>query len=134
MVNIERFKYHYFVCLFMEDHFLEWYANQRVFEKRVNQGFREVAFGDGNWIEGEKVPAVFVFYHPDGRVGTYGHLKFQDERTHETYHGKPSEIDFANLGEFERYCDEKGIRITRGRENLEDVFERVRIIKQTPRD
>ena len=51
------------------------YGDRGVFERRLDQGYTEVAYGTGEWVKGmhseTKVNAVMVFYHPKDKIATY---------------------------------------------------------------
>ena len=51
------------------------YGNREVFQQRLNEGFTELAFASGPEVNGLRIVAAFVFYHPDGRVATFEHIK-----------------------------------------------------------
>ncbi len=69
-----------------------WYGRKDVFERRLQEGYTEAAFGGGEWIHGKRVVRLWVFYHPDGRIATYEHPKFDFGHT---VHGEPYEAEYG---------------------------------------
>ncbi len=53
-------------------------AVRAVFEKRLSEGYVDVAPGSGSWVKGARVAFIHVFYAPDGRIATHESFKFSD--------------------------------------------------------
>ncbi len=47
-----------------------------VLEKRLEEGYEEIAFGRGAWVGEHRIVGIYAFYHPDGRIATYENPKF----------------------------------------------------------
>ena len=76
---------------------MAWYGNLKIFKKRLQEGFSEFAFGRGQWVGGERIVGIFVFYHPDGRIVTLESPKYYDH-----FHGKKFEGSYSSA-EFKKY-------------------------------
>ena len=89
---------------------LAMYGNKDIFKKRLNDGYIDVAFGSGEWVNGERIVRLFVFYHPKNFFGiaTYEHPKFDFEGS--TIHGKPFESVYTKRG-FERHSKKFKIQV-----------------------
>lgn len=55
---------------------LDWYGDKELFSKKLAEGFTEVAFGEGSWIEtpnhphrARRIVALWAFFHPDYNSG-----------------------------------------------------------------
>jgi hypothetical protein len=77
---------------------LKYYGEKSIFEKRVEEGYSEVAFGGGRWFgkengDDERMVAIWVFYHPDGRIATYEHPKYHDGIA--SYYGNKFEAEYT---------------------------------------
>ena len=55
---------------------LNMYGDREVFRRRLQEGYTDLNFGRGSWINGQRIVGLFVFYHPDGRIATLEHPKF----------------------------------------------------------
>lgn len=60
---------------------LEMYGDRGVFERKLEEGYNEVAFGGGAWICGERIAALWAFYKPKRwfrreRVSTLQYYEF----------------------------------------------------------
>ena len=95
------------------------YGNRDVFQRRLDEGFTKLAFGDGNWVGNERIVRLFVFYHPDGRIATYEHPKSEHDGT--TFRGGPFEAEYSEE-EFQSYKEKFQIAFG-GKTSLAEVLE-----------
>lgn len=89
--------------MYKQFHPLEMYGKKYVFAKRLKEGYTRVALGDGDWVDGNKIVAIWAFYDHDdseGMIATYEHPKFTHEK--DTIHGQPFEALYTKyqLGEY----------------------------------
>ena len=73
------------------------YGNKRIFDKRLKEGYTEVALGSGEWVSApagseQRIVKLFVFYHPNGKVATYEHPKAN--HGFGNIHGQPFEAEY----------------------------------------
>lgn len=93
---------------------LAMYGEKSIFEKRLNEGFTEIAFGRGPWKEVEspglildvRIVAIYVFYHPSGKIATFEHPKARDCNLM-AHHGEPFEAEYNQLTFHEHKKDYK---------------------------
>ena len=45
-------------------HTAKTYGDCKIFRKRFIEGYREVAFGMGEWVDNKKMVAIWIFYSP----------------------------------------------------------------------
>jgi hypothetical protein len=101
---------------------LEMYGKREIFERKQNEGYTEVAFGGGDWVDSNRIVALWAFYHPTkmfGSVSTLQYPKF-DDGTH-TIRFKPFERKYSQEG-FERYLQKMQIKMG-DRENLAKLLQ-----------
>ena len=95
-----------------------WWENNKIpqlpfggfdmLDKRINEGFIDVAYGVGNWVKRNKkrqrIRDIWAFYHPNGKRATYEHPL-------QTFHGFSSHheqiISDEQKGCVEREYNEK---------------------------
>ena len=102
---------------------LGMYGKKDIFEKRVREGYTEVAFGRGEWCPGTlvnfRIVGLWSFYHTDGRIATYEHPK-QEFDSH-TSHGKPFEAEYTPQ-EFQDYIKRLRIQLS-SKSSLKDLVD-----------
>lgn len=57
------------------------YATKEVMQKKLNEGFEEIAFSyEGEWpkIRNDRIARMCVFFSPDRRIETYEHHEIDD--------------------------------------------------------
>jgi len=110
------------------------YGNKEAFERRLQEGYAEVAFGMGR--RGRSDLCLFAFYHPNGTIATYEH-----PATMPFWSGlvKQGTIEKEYNGEgFQRLTDSYGIEMS-VRVNLEDtvnnweILTKKSILEETPK-
>jgi hypothetical protein len=88
---------------------LGMYGNKEIFERRLNEGYTEVAHGSGEWIGDNRIVALWAFFHPKRffrKVATHQHPKGYFDG--HTFHGKPFETAYTEKG-FKKYCENNKI-------------------------
>lgn len=112
---------------------LELYGREDkdVFERRVREGYTEVAFGDWNCIYNQLSVRLWAFYHPDGRIVTYEHLVIGDRLSGGvTYSvtGKQFEAEY-NEKELQKHLNEFQVKRLSAKSGLAEVVENWKIVK-----
>jgi len=87
---------------------LRMYGNKNVFEKRVEEGYTEVAFGGGDWVGNQRIVRLWAFFHPKGKIATYEHPKF-DDGSH-IMRGNPFEAKYSQR-KFQKHLREFQIKL-----------------------
>lgn len=101
---------------------IEMYGNKELFAKRQSEGFTEVAFGSGDWVDSERIVAIWAFYNQQGNtIATYEHPK-SDDGCH-TVRGLPFEATYTPK-EFEARCAERRIKMG-SRHNLAELVKKL---------
>jgi hypothetical protein len=80
------------------------YGDLTFFKEKLCEGFKEVAFGRGEWVGDQSLVAIWAFYKPDGKIAT---LQFPKGRAPDgctTVRGAEFEKEFKNPEVFESYC------------------------------
>lgn len=95
---------------------LKTYGNTDIFQKRVEEGYSELAFGRIEPTDDSELLGVFVFFHPDGKIATYEHPK----------QGTSFEKEY-NSERFQEYTEEQNIHLS-GKVTLEYI---VKYLKAT---
>ena len=58
-------------------HTAKTYGDCKIFRKRFIEGYREVAFGMGEWVDNKKMVAIWIFYSPEHQpIRTIEHPKY----------------------------------------------------------
>ena len=100
---------------------LAMYGSREVSEKRLREGYVEIAFGSGEWVNDFRIVRLWVFFHPNGNIATYEHPKLM-EPSMRTYHGAPFEAQYSER-QFDAYKQKH--QITVGRKwSLGEILER----------
>jgi len=90
-----------------------------IFDRRIKEGYTEVALCSGGWIGNQRLAIVWVFYHPDGRLAVYERLKLKRINGSEIpVVGNEME---CSEEEFRRYAEKYKIRIG-AKTKLTDFF------------
>jgi len=89
---------------------MKMYGDREFFEKKMSQGYTQVAFGSGKWIKGERIVGIFAFYHPNGRVATLETPKCDFERS--TVRGKAFEDLYWSPKTFGKHVLKKQITMS----------------------
>jgi len=94
------------------------YGNREIFKRRLEEGYKEVALGRGDWIQTQnsltpetRIVALWAFFHQlesSKKIATYEHPKAFDGVTN--IHGKPFEATYSEE-EFKEYCEKNKIKI-----------------------
>ncbi|GEM_PF-3952803 len=79
------------------------YVRKDILERRLQEGYTEIATGRGEWVHDQKIVGVFIFYHPDGRITSYEHPKFRAENRIHT--GIPFEKTYPSSDDLQRHCN-----------------------------
>jgi len=88
---------------------LAMYGDRRVFLKSLEEGFVHYAAGNGVWVNGTCIVAIFVFYKPDtGSVRTLETRKYDDGFRKSRSQPHTNEYSAA---EFEVLCREHRLNI-----------------------
>ena len=87
---------------------LGMYGRKDIFERRLNESYSEVAFGGGDWVNNQKIVGLFVFYHPNGKIATLEHPKFDDG--YHTIRGQPYEAEYNNK-KFEKHLKKFQLKV-----------------------
>jgi hypothetical protein len=90
---------------------LKIYGDRDVFEKRLKEGYEQVAFGRGKLVGKEIISATWVFYN-SYKIATYEFPKFVRSKNFLPCKGEPCEKVFLNE-EFEEYRKNKKITLTK---------------------
>ncbi len=77
---------------------IKLYGDKRVFLKMQAEGFRDVVFGKGPWVDDQRVVGGFYFFGPEGQVAGYETLKSRGSRG--ISRSKPTETHYST-DEFE---------------------------------
>ena len=85
------------------------YGRKDAFEKRVRDGYTEVAYGGGDWVGNQRIVRLWAFYHPDGSIATYEHPKGMTPDMH-TIRGQPFEAEYTER-EFQEHLENFRIKI-----------------------
>lgn len=106
---------------------LELYGDKKIFNKMLAEGFKDVAFGKGPWVQSEnsavgraeRVVGGFYFFNTNGQVAGYETVK---KRTiaERSRCGNPVETHY-DVGEFEK-------RVARLKLELSDKQDLARLI------
>lgn len=112
---------------------LGMYGRREIFEKRLQEGYTEVAFGKGLWIEkpdmfgtyldfrfpflhftppaivAQRIPSLFAFYHPNGKIAILEHRKIEDYTGHTAHVGIRETV--YNKKRFERHLNEWSVKL-----------------------
>lgn len=88
------------------------YGKKDIFEKRVREGYTEVAFGGGDWVGDQRIVSLWAFYHPNGRIATYEHPKSMTLDCH-TVRGRPFEAEYTKR-KFQKHLQKFKIRLGEG--------------------
>ena len=99
------------------------YGDFYVLEKRHDEGFIQAAFGEGDWVNNERIARLWAFFRPGRffeRVATYQHPEFNCG-IHKS-HGKPFESIYYTGRGFRKYCRNKNITL-HDRQNLSEIIE-----------
>lgn len=99
---------------------LNMYGDRNVFEKRLKEGYKELAFGGGEWVGDERIVRLFVFFNPNGRVATLQTPKALTPDGH-TRRGR-IEAEYT-AKEFEDYMKEWKIKLG-NKTSLEDIVKK----------
>ena len=97
MTKVERFS------------LLGMYGDRKYFQKKLDEGYSEVAFGSGPYITSpsgflqKRMVGMFAFFHPDGRIVTYETVKQWLEWESDPHRGHPPESQY-NAKTFEERC------------------------------
>lgn len=84
------------------------YGNREIFERKLAEDYTEVAFGGGPWIDDFRIVAIWIFYHPSGKVATYQHPKTMYNLT--TFRPTPFEAEY-DIGELGAYLTKHQITL-----------------------
>lgn len=106
----------------MSESKLYMFGNKEVFEKRLKEGYRDVAFGRGIYIDNQKISVIWAFYHPDKKIATYEHPKSFDPFLGLSKMGSPFEEEYSEE-KFKEYTENKKITLS-NKIDLEDVVEK----------
>jgi hypothetical protein len=86
------------------------YGNKEIFQKMLKNGYTEVAFGGGEWVDDFRIVGIFVFYHQRKKnVYTYQTPKFVTLDAH-TMCGVKFEKKYR-IKQFEKYVQKMKISI-----------------------
>ncbi len=89
---------------------LKMYGEKEIFEKKVEEGYTEVAYGDGgDWFDDQRIVSLFAFYHPNGKVATYEHPKRMTFDGH-TMRSRPFQAEYNKI-EFQIHLQEFQIKL-----------------------
>lgn len=88
---------------------LAMYGNREIFERRLREGYINVAFGSGEWVGDSRIVRLWVFYGSSGEIATYEHPKADQEGG--MRHGQPFEATYSAIA-FRSYVEKW--RITLG--------------------
>ena len=103
-----------------EFNLIKAYGKRDIFEKRLQEGYTEIAFGNGPWVKNQRIVVLFVFYHPNGEVATYEHPKFINEG--HTVRGKPHEEKY-NQKKFNKLKEKWDLKVDDKKHNLKEILE-----------
>lgn len=98
---------------------LGMYGNRKVFQQKFNEGYAQIAFGTGPWVEGnQRIVGLFAFYHPDGKIATYESPKVDVAGS--SVRGQPYEASYTS-DSFDQHIKTFQIRICE-RSSLENLL------------
>ena len=86
------------------------YGDRDIFQKHLDDGYNEVAFGKGDWVDDQKVLGVFAFFHPGGDISTLEHYKSITNSGH-TIKSGPVYGEYMQKG-FEMFIEENGVKMS----------------------
>jgi len=102
--------------------FLNLYGNRDVFQRMKNKGYSKVSFGRGEWIDDERIIAIFLFHNSDsGLFATYQYPKYR--RFGKEIYGEPF-VAVYSKDKFKDYLKDKRILIISKSENLKKILEK----------
>ena len=78
------------------------YGNKGIFEQRLKEGYDQVAFGNGQWVETRRIVAIWAFFHPSSKIVTYEHPKSNDMGP--SVRGNPFQREYT-AATFQQYCE-----------------------------
>lgn len=95
------------------------YGDKDIFEKRLKEGYEEVAFGRGKCVNNEIISALWVFYNTN-KIATYEYPKFIKSPEISPCKGPPYEKEYSKQ-EFEEYLRDKKIFLSK-KISLEEII------------
>jgi hypothetical protein len=102
---------------------LGMYGQREFFERKRQEGYSKVAFGVGEWVNNQRIAAIFVFYHPTriiGSITTLQHPQFDDGC--QTIRAKPCEKKYYTKLGFNGFVKSRKIQIG-DKQNLVDLLQ-----------
>ncbi len=86
-----------------------------IFKEKLDEGYSEVAFGDGDWIGKRKITKIYVFYkkYSSGdlwEIKTYEYPAFRDNKN-QIIELQPFENLYTNQKDFQKYLEQFKIQL-----------------------